>query len=347
MPPYPIFRLPGESFWSVHARRAISVPVVFLSAVALWVGAPLWLLVAATLDLIRAPSGKWPRARGLAFFLIFVTNEIWGVGAALGLWLLTLGGRLVSRERYRQLHVSLQRAWSQVLFRGSMAVFSVRLHVEGQDRAARGPLVLLPRHSSTADTILASGLVANPHRLYLGYVFKRELLWDPCLDIVGRRLPNAFVDRSGKSSAEATAAVAELGRSLDEHSGVLLYPEGTRFSSEKKQRAIERLRRSGRDDLAERAEGFVHVLPPRLGGISALLDSAPEADLVFMAHTGFEAASSFRRFLSGELERSEVRVALWRIPAASVPDTARESWFYDRWAEVDRWIEAQQRLEAP
>ena len=37
--------------------------------------------------------------------------------------------------------------------------------------------------------------VSRRYHLRLRYVLKRELLWDPCLDIVGQRVPNIFVDR--------------------------------------------------------------------------------------------------------------------------------------------------------
>ncbi|MDC0708578.1 hypothetical protein POL68_08865 [Stigmatella sp. ncwal1] len=44
----------------------------------------------------------------------------------------------------------------------------------------------------------------------LKYVLKRELLWDPCLDVVGRRLPNVFVERSGDRGKAEIEAVATL-----------------------------------------------------------------------------------------------------------------------------------------
>ena len=45
--------------------------------------------------------------------------------------------------------------------------------------------------------------------------FERELLWDPCLDVVGQRLPNVFVRRGDGDGASEIAAVrapaADLG----------------------------------------------------------------------------------------------------------------------------------------
>ena len=78
-----------------------------------------------------------------------------------------------------------------------------------------------------------------------------------------------------------------LAQGLGPDDGVLIYPEGTRFTPERRARAIARI--SERDArLAARAERIRHLLPPRLGGVGALLDGAPDADVVVIAHHGFD-----------------------------------------------------------
>jgi hypothetical protein len=65
------------------------------------------------------------------------------------------------------------------------------------------------RHASIGDTLLASALVGRPHGIFwLRYVLKRELLWDPCLDVVGNRLPHVFVDRASDRFAARDRACA-------------------------------------------------------------------------------------------------------------------------------------------
>ena len=214
----------------------------------------------------------------------------------------------------------------------------MKVEVEGLEVAKGGPLLLFVRHSSTADTVLAATLVANPHRLLLKYVLKRELLWDPCLDIVGRRLPNAFIDRNAPKREGELSAILELAKNLDEHLAVLIYPEGTRFSEAKQKRFVEALKEKGQDKLAAIAGGYRMVLPPRLAGPLGLIDAAPGVDLVLLEHSGFEGAATFRRFWNGALVGRTIRVRLRRIPAQSIPKEGRDQWLFERWAEMDQWI---------
>jgi 1-acyl-sn-glycerol-3-phosphate acyltransferase len=273
---------------------------------------------------------------------LFLACEVAGLIGAAALWVGTGAGALVRPETYIALNAALQRLWSGALFRGGFRIFGMKLAVEGAEAALPAPFILLVRHSSTADTVLAAALVANPHRILLRYALKRELLWDPCLDVVGRRLPNAFVDRSGSNSTQEIEAVASLGRGLTEREGVLIYPEGTRFSAVKRARVITKLREGGKEDAARAAEDLSHVLPPRPGGTLGLLDAAPGVDVVVLGHTGFEVASSFTRFWKGELVDSTIQARLWRIPAGEVPAADRATWLHERWAELDRWIASKQ-----
>jgi 1-acyl-sn-glycerol-3-phosphate acyltransferase len=216
----------------------------------------------------------------------------------------------------------------------------MRVRTEGLELAGTGPFLLFVRHASMADTVLAAAFVGNPGRLLLRYVLKRELLWDPCLDVVGRRLPNAFVNRRGPGLDAEVAAIASLATGLDARSGVLIYPEGRRFSDEARSAGVAALEGRGEGELAKIASGFRNVLPPRLRGPLALLDAAPGVDVVFLEHTGFEGASTFPKLWQGALVGGTVRVRLRRVPAASIPAEGRDRWLFERWAEIDLWISA-------
>jgi 1-acyl-sn-glycerol-3-phosphate acyltransferase len=327
-----------DSLPSIWSRRAVSLPLLAALGALAGVTAPLWIVGGLAADAVTGKARLLPRTRAMAFFALYLACEFLGVAAAAGLWLLSLGGRVGGPRRYVDLNAALQRRWTAALFGGATRLFSMRVEVEGLDLARTGPLLLFVRHSSTADTVLAAALVANPNRLLLRYVLKRELLWDPCLDIVGRRLPNAFVDRASPRSQGEIEAVARLARDLDSRSAVLIYPEGTRFSPAKRKAAVEMLRSKGKLDLAALAAGYLNVLPPRVGGPLALLDAAPGVDLLLVEHTG---AASFHEFWSGKLVGKTVRVRLRRIPASEIPDTGRDRWLFERWVEVDRWISAQ------
>jgi 1-acyl-sn-glycerol-3-phosphate acyltransferase len=174
----------------------------------------------------------------------------------------------------------------------------------------------------------------------LRYILKRELLWDRCLDIVGNRLPNVFVDRFSDDSAREIRRARELAGDLGPRDGLVMYPEGTRFSEEKRKRVLERLHREGDAKMLECARSLQFVLPPRPGGTLGLLDAAPESDVVVCAHTGFEGAGSLAHIWRGSLVNQTIRVHFLRIPRDAIP-TAREArltWLLEEWRRVDAWV---------
>ena len=327
-----------ESLLAVWARRAVTVPVYLLLAVLAFVTIPLWAAVGLAWDVLTGVARKRPRTRALAFFALYLACEAAGLLAAALLWIATLGGRIGGPRRWIELNAALQRRWADALFFGSLRLFSMRVSTEGLELARSGPFVLFVRHASMADTVLAAAFVANPSRLLLRYVLKRELLWDPCLDVVGRRLPNAFVRRRGPGLDAEVAAVAGLARGLDARSAVLIYPEGKRFNEARRAAALAVLEEKGQAKLATIARGFRNVLPPRLRGPLALLDAAKGVDVVLLEHTGFEGAATFPQFWHGALVGRTLHVRLRRFPAPAIPAEGRDRWLFERWAEMDDWI---------
>ena len=192
---------------------------------------------------------------------------------------------------------------------------------------------------------LAAALVANPNKILLRYVLKQELLWDPCLDVVGRRLPNAFIDRAARKRGEELALIAELAQGLDPSSAVLIYPEGTRFSQSKRARALEKLQ--DKPALFEIAQQMQAVLPPKLAGPLSLLQASPGTDVVILEHQGFEGAASFSEFWGGGLIGRTLRVRLRRISAGDIPDQDRDIWLFRQWAETDLWVRNQAAAQPP
>ncbi|HEU4979628.1 MAG TPA: hypothetical protein VFT14_00320, partial [Solirubrobacterales bacterium] len=82
-------------------------------------------------------------------------------------------------------------------------------------------------------------------------------------------------------------------------------------------------------------------LPPRLGGVGALLDGAPDADVVVVAHHGFDGLRLISDIWRGGLVGLVVRVRVTRVPRSTVPEAgaARADWLYDLWQDVDDWLE--------
>jgi 1-acyl-sn-glycerol-3-phosphate acyltransferase len=326
----------GESAGARWGRRALTIPTfLFLGAAAI-AAVPLLIPVLLVHDAVR--SNRWSGVRSLLALAHYFVGEALGIAAGGLLWI----AARVAPSHANAWNFRLQCWWASWLFGGIRWLYGLRVSVTGADAAEEGPLLLLVRHASVIDSLLPAVLVSSRSGLQLRYVMKRELLWDPCLDIVGQRLPNAFV-RRGQGGAEAEIArVRELACDLGPRDGVLLFPEGTRFTPLKRQQVLARLAESAEPKHVERARALQHVLPPRLGGVLALLDTAPCADVVFCAHTGFESLHSLNDLWSGALVDRAIDVAFWRIPAATIPTerAARVDWLFDQWARVDAWLDA-------
>lgn len=320
-------------------RRLLSIPAVLVLAAASVLAAPIWIPGLALIDAFR-PARRGAALRAGAMLAVYAQCEAAGLAVSALLWLASPGRGEAARERFLRRNLALQRWWATALFEAAVRIYGMQLDLEGGDQAAGGPMLLFPRHASVADTLLPAVLVTAPHGIRLRYVLKRELLWDPCLDVVGNRLPNVFVRRGSEDSEREIAAVAELGRGLADDEGVLIYPEGTRWSPEKRARVIERFRAAGDSERALRAERLRSVLPPRRGGPLALLDAASDADVVFCAHTGLEGAATLADLWRGDLIGRTVHVRFWRVPRGEVPAgrAARIAWLEDWWERVDAWV---------
>jgi len=323
-------------------RRAVTLPALGVFVALALGAAPIWLPAAVGLDLLTRSRTAWLRA-GL-FLTWLLCCESAGVIASAILW---LGARVpgVSRDRFLAWNFALQVAWTRALLGGATLLFRLRFRVTGSDAVARGPAIVLVRHVSVADTLLPAVFISAVHGLRLRYVLKRGLLWDPCLDIVGNRLPNAFVKRAAEGDADEIAKVQALAHDLGKDEAVLIFPEGTRFTPDKRARVLHRLRERAGDDLPGRrvlaaAECLEHVLPPQLGGVTAALTAAPTADVVFCGHTGFEGIATLRDLVDGRLIGRTVHIHFWRVPRARVPadNVARVDWLLSEWSDVDVWI---------
>ena len=328
-------------------RRAVSITVLLVAFSLGIVTLPVVLPAAAALDLGhdlgRGSGRRWCRARALLFVLTYLTNEVVGVAISCFLWVVSGFG--LARGAFLHWNFVLQCYWGEALKRAAMTVYGIGERVEGlTSAAAAGPVLVFMRHSSLADTVLPVSYLSLRHGIRLRWVLKRPLLWDPCLDIVGNRLPNCFVRRGAGTSSREIERVGRLGRDLGPRDGVLIYPEGTRYTAAKRERRIGDLERRGRGDAAARARRLEHSLLPEIGGPLALLDatagSDPPVDVLFCSHVGFEKAVSVRNLVDGDLIGETFEVAFWRISRHDIPSSHEErvEWLYDQWQRVDDWV---------
>ena len=301
---------------------------------------PLTLGLGLVVDLLRGER-RLPFPRLILVLGCYLSCEL--VGAVVAIVIPLFGGW---RERdgwspYLERNFRLQLAWGTVIQRLVFKIYGMRLEVETDyDFSAGRPIVLLMRHTSVADTILAVVCVSKRFGTRLRYVLKRELLWDPCLNIVGRRLPNYFVDRSHRNPVAEVHAVGRLASGLVSGEGVLIYPEGTRFTPAKQKRIREKLANSKSQDAREWAARYQHVLPPRPGGTLRILREAPHADIVFGGHTGFEGARTLASLWRGDLIHRRVKVRFWTVDRSLIPEVpaARRRWMYEEWGKMDAFV---------
>lgn len=299
---------------------------------------PFCLLFALAVDVIRRRP-HFSSVRMVIWLLLFLSIENLGLLRLAWVWLTTAS----NAEARKRKTYAVQHWYGNAHLACVISIFNLRIVTENPDvLCGEGPLVILVRHASLVDVLLPHRLISRPHGFRLRYVVKRELLWEPCLDIAGHWTPNHFVDRTGENTAEETAAVSALKGNLAQGEGVVLYPEGTRFSVRKREALLSRLR----DEPRRRAEALRHLLPAHHGGVLGLLATPPVCNVVFIGHIGLDGLTQLKDIWRGHLAHRTVHVRFWKETAANIPlaDDERRAWLDACWQRMDDWIEVTSRL---
>jgi 1-acyl-sn-glycerol-3-phosphate acyltransferase len=312
-------------------RRIVSIGAISLTAVLLTPLLFVSLPFVAAFDLLL--QRRWATCRALTFLVCFAWMEVAGLAGAFALW---LARPALNDETWLTHHYRLQRWWALTIASTFVRLYGMRIDVDG-DPVGPGPVIVLPRHASVADAVVHF-LIDHDASLRPRYVLKDILAWDPCLDVVGNRLPNAFVSRgSGDPQAQAKR-IAQLAHDMGPRDALVMYPEGTRYTRARRARLLRRYRDSGNDIAAAEVLAHTHVLPPRPAGTLALLDAAPQADILLVAHSGLDGARGFRDFWHGRLIGQTIRLRVLRYPASHMPrdERGRRIWLRDAWRWMDR-----------
>jgi 1-acyl-sn-glycerol-3-phosphate acyltransferase len=268
--------------------------------------------------------------------LAYLAGEVYAVVGAFLLWVRSGFG--TNRTRLVRMSYRLQLGWGNLLWEACRVIFRLRISIEGLELARPGPILILSRHASIIDNVLPFQLFSRAHGMTLRYVIKKELLMDPALDIAGSWIPNHFVDRQTKDADAELKALRRLGSGLTEDDGLLIFPEGTRFTTERQERALAALaKRNPR--FHRHVAGLRHLMPPHPGGALALLE-ASEADVVLVAHHGFDGFARVKDIWAGGMVGTLVRVRMTRVPFAEIPEGRghRTEWLFKIWQEMDDWI---------
>ena len=323
-------------------RRLISISGLILGAVVLTVLTPAWLPLVIIIDASRL-KWRFPLARLLLFGVCWAWLETVGVICSALLWI-TGQGKNVPR------HYALQRWWADRLLRALKATCGFSVEVENIDALKPGPVILLARHASLADSLVSAYVVTTLAQMNPRFVLKRELLADPCLDVVGQRLPNHFLDRQATDSTPELEALQSLVTGIDASTVGIIFPEGTRANNKKRTRALEKIATTD-PERADRLSEMRHLLPPRPAGAAAMLRGCTSADVVVAWHVGFEGLDTFGGILRAISSRMPpIRFHLRRvdragIPSNSITDTNElTKWLDGEWMRMDR--EVDEALEA-
>lgn len=183
-------------------------------------------------------------------------------------------------------------------------------------------LVVICNHQSWFDIFLLQTLISRSGPI-LKFVIKTELLWVPVLGSVCLTLN--FPRLSRKSDARSRAKdlrnveLASL-RLEEELGGLLIFPEGTRFSEEKR-----RLGHSPHQLL----------LAPRPGGLTVIQQSMPAATGILDISIRYDLGdANCWRCMSGVVDAVQVKVESFQMREVNnVPD-----WLNQRWSVKDAWL---------
>jgi len=317
-------------------RRLISISGLILGAVVLTVLLPAWLPLVIIIDASRL-KWRFPLARLLLFGVCWAWLETVGVFCSALLW-------IVGQSKNVPRHYALQRWWADRLLRALKATCGFSVEVENIDSLKPGPVILLARHASLADSLVSAYVVTTLAHMNPRFVLKRELLADPCLDVVGQRLPNHFLDRQATDSAPELEALQSLVTDIDASTVGIIFPEGTRANNKKRTRALEKIATND-PDRADRLSDMRHLLPPRPAGAAAMLRGCTSADVVVAWHVGFEGLDTFGGILKAiSSDMPPIRFHLRRVSRDEIPDASISNgegftrWLDDEWMRMDREV---------
>lgn len=304
--------------------------------------APVLVPAAAAWDVVRGRR-RLPTVRAFLFVAQYLVNDSVEILLAGPLWVLAGFGRRIHHPASQRRHARLQ-SWSiGVLARRADRLLGVRLDVPTADaaRLAPAPAVVLCRHVSVFDASLPALLYQR-----LGYhtrgVVMAELLADPGFDLLYQRAGSIFIARDDDPAARDQAS--RVAADLDAGTVAVIFPEGRLARAELIGRSLARLAERA-PDRAARLSGLRHLLPPRPGGFGALLDAAPDADVVVINHAGFDRTPGIRDIARHAPLEAPIEVQVERYPRSAIPSApdARERWLDDLWLRMDAWVDDRTR----
>ncbi|SCG53240.1 1-acyl-sn-glycerol-3-phosphate acyltransferase [Micromonospora coxensis] len=322
-------------------RRLLLAPGVVLLAVLMVTTVPVW----ALLGLAVSPFVPG-RLRPLRLLWIGCVYLVWDAAALIalfGLWLASGFGARKRSPAFQRAHYVLAGRFLQVLFWQARWTLRLRIDVVGTDpdTALPGrPELVLCRHAGPGDSFILIHALVNWFQREPRIVLKESLQWDPAIDVLLNRLPNRFIAPGVDARDSAVRQIGHLATDLDDDDAFVIFPEGGNFTPRRRLRAIARLRALGLERMALRAERMQHVLAPQPGGLLAALEAAPDAGVIFVAHTGLDQMLTVADVWRELPMDKRIVMRFWSVPPEDVPIGRQEriDWLFDWWGRIDTWI---------
>ncbi|MFF3864891.1 1-acyl-sn-glycerol-3-phosphate acyltransferase [Micromonospora sp. NPDC001898] len=324
-------------------RRLLLAPGVVLLAVLVVTTLPVWAFAALALSPL-VPG----RLRPLRLLWIGCVYLVWDAAALLALFVLWLASGFGVWKRtppFQRAHYVLAGWFLRVLFWQARWTLRLSIDVVGTDpdTALPGrPELVLCRHAGPGDSFILIHALVNWFHREPRIVLKDSLQWDPAIDVLLNRLPSRFLAPARNRDGSVAEQIGHLATGLDDNDAFVIFPEGGNFTPRRRLRAIARLRSLGLERMALRAERMQHVLAPQPGGLLAALDAAPDAGVIFVAHTGLDRMLTVADVWRELPMDKRIVMRFWSVPPEEVPVGKQEriDWLFDWWARIDEWIAA-------
>lgn len=326
-------------------RRIISHSILFASAVLTPIVAPIASLVAYIQDR-RDGQGLIRRTRLVALVAAMVLIDFIGRIRVFGIWLQEPLGLNASTPRVQRKYAAGMAWYTNQIVRAITTIAPLPIDRSEYDAdLLTANTIIIARHRSVFDAVLPSVLLYEKD-IVARYTLKDDLQWDPNIDVVGGRMQHVFVKRGSSDLESGLRPIRELAARIDDSSAGVIFPEGTFFTEKRFARALKAIERRSPERF-DAAKKLRHLLPPRPAGTLAMLEGAPEADIVMLGHVGVEPFGSLGQIIEniGD-DRRRLRLKAWRFERSLVPTDPDEQiqWLYDRWLEMDEWIESHHPL---
>lgn len=321
-------------------RRLIIDPIRFAVALLGLAISPVVLAVTALADVFL--PGRFRTTRLLAVLVVFLFCEVIGMSVGFLLWVFSGFGLALKTGPFQNAHHRFIAWWLERLIGAAEKLLGLRIRLEDPPAPKAGAVLVFPRHAGPGDSLLIARTLMSGYKRRPRIVMKETMQWAPTIDIIGNRLHACFIRPSDRNASQFIARIADLAKGMEDREAVVLFPEGGNFTLRRRERAIAKLRETGREDYATRAEQMTHILAPRPGGALAAIAAAPEADVVFVAHTGLEYLSDTPDLWRSIPLQQPIIGRYWRIEPGDIPDGREEQidWLYSWWSTIDTWIES-------